>query len=182
MWEARGASIGSVECLYAGIPDFLKNLFPAFQKMLVDTLGLDVKGRLDATGYTELAQAALQKRAIFSLGYDNGFNDLDDFVYPYFHSTGVKNSFMLADATLDQMLDAQRAEFDQSRRQQLGYEIQRYLLDNVQAKLDWVGDIAMWAQWPYRRNRRIQPWFGETFLLADEWIDSAHPTYQGRPA
>jgi ABC-type transport system substrate-binding protein len=183
MWEAAGgASIGSVECLYAGIPDFLKNLFPAFQKMLVDTLGLDVKGRLDATGYTELAQAALQKRAIFSLGYDNGFNDLDDFVYPYFHSTGVKNSFMLADATLDQMLDAQRAEFDQSRRQQLGYEIQRYLLDNVQAKLDWVGDIAMWAQWPYRRNRRIQPWFGETFLLADEWIYSAHPTYQGRPA
>ncbi len=183
LWEAGGgASVGEVECMYAGIPEFLKQMFPAFQKMLADTLGLEVKGRLDATGYTELAQAALQKRAIFSLGYDNGFNDLDDFVYPYFHSTGVKNSFMLADATLDQMLEGQRAEFDEARRQQLGYEIQRYLLDNVQAKLDWVGDIAMWAQWPYRRNRVIQPWFGESFLLANEWLDSTHPTFQGRPA
>jgi hypothetical protein len=89
---------------------------------------------------------------------------------------------MLADATLDQMLDAQRAEFDEAKRQELGYDIQRYLLDNVQAKLDWVGDIAMWAQWPYRRNRRVQPWFGESFLLANEWLDSTHPTFQGRPA
>jgi len=183
LWEAGGgASVGTVECMYAGIPEFLKQLFPAFQKMLADTLGLEVKGRLDATGYTEIAQAALQKRAIFSLGYDNGFNDLDDFVYPYFHSAGVKNSFMLADATLDRMLEAQRAEFDGAKRQQLGYEVQRYLLDNVQAKLDWVGDIAMWAQWPYRRNRKVQPWFGETFLMANEWLDSAHPTFQGRPA
>ena len=110
--------------------------------MLSDNLGLQVKGRLDATGYTELAQAALQKRLVFSMGYDNGFNDLDDFVYPYFHSQGVKNSFMLADPQLDQMLEGQRAEFDEARRQQLGYEIQRYLLDNVLAKLDWVGDIA----------------------------------------
>jgi len=45
-----------------------------------------------------------------------------------------------------------------------------------------VGDIAMWAQWPYRRNRKIQPWFGESFLLANEWLDSTHPTFQGRPA
>ena len=183
LWEAGGgAAVGSVECLYAGIPDFLKQLFPAFQKMLADTLGLELKGSLDATGYTLLAQAALQKRLIFSLGYDNGFNDLDDYVYPYFHSSGVKNSFMLADPTLDQMLEGQRAEFDEARRRELGYEIQRYLLDNVQAKLDWDGDIAMWAQWPYRRNRVVQPWFGETFLLANEWLDSSDPTFQGRPA
>jgi peptide/nickel transport system substrate-binding protein len=183
MWEAGGgASVGTVECLYAGIPDFLKQMFPAFQKMLSDNLGLQTKGRLDATGYTELAQAALQKRLVFSMGYDNGFNDLDDFVYPYFHSQGVKNSFMLADPQLDQMLEGQRAEFDEARRQQLGYEIQRYLLDNVLAKLDWVGDIAEWAEWTYQRNRKIQPWFGETFLLANEWLDSTHPTFQGRPA
>jgi len=183
LWEAGGGpSIGSVECLYAGIPDFLKQLFPAFQKMLADTLGLELRGRLDATGYTELAQAALQKRLVFALTYDNGFNDLDDWVYPYFHSRGVKNSLMLADPTLDQMLEGQRAEFDEARRQQLGYEIQRYLLDKVLARLEWVGEIAPWVQWPYRRNHVSQPWYGETFLVANEWLDRTHPSFEGRPA
>jgi peptide/nickel transport system substrate-binding protein len=183
LWEAGGgASVGSVQCLYSGIPDFLKQVYPQVQNMLADNLGLELRGRLDATGYTEIAQATLQKRAIFTFGYDNGFNDLDDWVYPYFYSDGVKNSFMLADPTLDQMLEGQRAEFDEARRRELGYEIQRYLLDNVLARLDWVGDIALWAHWPYRRNRKVQPWFGETFLLANEWLDSTHPTFQGRPA
>jgi ABC-type transport system substrate-binding protein len=183
LWEAGGgASVGSVECLYAGQPDFIKQIFPQVQNMLADNLGLELRGHLDATGYTELAQATLQKRAIFVFGYDNGFNDLDDWVYPYFHSNGVKNSFMFADPTLDQMLEGQRAEFDEARRRELGYEIQRYLLDNVLARLEWIGDIALWAQWPYRRNRVIQPWFGETFLLVNEWLDSTHPTFQGRSA
>jgi ABC-type transport system substrate-binding protein len=160
----------------------VKNAFPQFQKMLADNLGLEVRGRLDATGYTEIAQAALQKRLIFVLGYDNGANDLDDFVYPYFHSTGPKNSFMLDDPKLDQMLEAQRAEFDEATRQELGYEVQRYLLDNVLARLEWTSAIGLWARWPYWRNRKVQPWFGETFFLANEWLDSTHPTFQGRPA
>jgi peptide/nickel transport system substrate-binding protein len=183
LWEAGGgASVGTVECLYAGVPDIIRNAFPQFQKMAADTLGLELKGRLDATGYTEIAQAALQKRLLFALTFDNGFSDLDDYVYAYFHSTGPKNSFMLADPQLDQMLEGQRAEFDEARRQQLGYEIQRYLLDNVLAKIDWTCGIGLWAQWPYRRNRKVQPWFGESFLLANEWLDSTHPTFDGRPA
>ncbi|HJX61268.1 MAG TPA: ABC transporter substrate-binding protein [Dehalococcoidia bacterium] len=183
LWEAGGgASVGTVECLYAGVPDIIRNAFPQFAKMAADTLGLELKGRLDATGYTEIAQAALQKRLIFALTFDNGFNDLDDYVYAYFHSNGPKNSFMLADPQLDQMLEGQRAEFDEARRQQLGYEIQRYLLDNVLAKIDWTCGIGLWAQWPYRRNRKVQPWFGESFLLANEWLDSTHPTFEGRPA
>jgi ABC-type transport system substrate-binding protein len=183
LWEAgSGASVGTVECLYAGIPENVKNVFPAFQRMLAENLGLEIKGRLDATGYTEIAQAALQKRVILLFGYDNGNNDLDDYLYPYFHSSGPKNSFMLADPQLDQMLDGQRTEFDEAARRELGYEIQRYLLDKVLARMEWVGDIALWARWPYWRNRKQQPWFGETFLLVNEWLDSTHATFQGRPA
>jgi peptide/nickel transport system substrate-binding protein len=183
LWEAGGgASVGEVECLYAGIPESVKNVFPAFQRMLAENLGLEIKGHLDATGYTEIAQAALQKRAILFFGYDNGNNDLDDFLYPYFHSSGPKNSFMLADPELDEMLDGQRTEFDEAARRELGYEIQRYLLDKVLARMEWVGDVALWARWPYWRNRKQQPWFGETFLLVNEWLDSSHATYQGRPA
>ena len=183
LWEAGGgASVGTVECLYGGVPENVKNVFPAFKEMLANNLGLEIKGRLDATGYTEIAQAALQKRAIFLFGYDNGNNDLDDYLYPYFHSTGPKNSFMLADPQLDEMLDGQRTEFDEARRRELGFEIQRYLLDNVLARMEWVGDIALWARWPYWRNRKPQPWFGETFLLVNEWLDSTDATYAGRPA
>jgi ABC-type transport system substrate-binding protein len=183
LWEAGGgASVGPVDTMYGGVPDSVKNTFPAFQKMLADNLGLELKGHLDATGYTEIAQAGLQKRLVFLFGYDNGANDLDDFLYPYFYSTGPKNSFMLADPQLDQMLDAQRVEFEEARRRELGYEIQRYVLDNVLARLEWVGDVALHARWPYWRNRKQQPWFGETFLLVNEWLDSTHPSYQGRPA
>jgi len=108
--------------------------------------------------------------------------DLDDWLYPYFHSQGVKNSFMLADAELDRLLDAQRAEFDFQKRQQLGYEIQRYLLDKVVARLDWVAFTERTTMWPYRRNHKHEPWMGLTYRWANEWLDKTDPTYQGRPA
>ena len=182
LWEAAGGpDVEPVEIVYGGIPESVKNVFPQLQRMLADNLGWEVKGRLDATGYTEIAQGVLEKRLVFVFGYDNGWIDLDDWVYAYFHSRGSKNSFMLSDSTLDNMLDAQRVEFDWERRQQLGYDIQHYLLDNVQARLEWISNVARWAEWPYRRNRRPQPWFGYLFNLANEWLDQDHPTFQGRP-
>jgi len=182
LWEAAGGpDIEPVEILYGSIPENVKAVFPQFQRMLADNLGWEVQGRMDPTGYTTIAQGVLEKRLVFVFGYDNGWIDLDDWVYPYFHSRGSKNSFMLSDSTLDAMLDAQRVEFDWQRRQQLGYDIQHYLLDKVQARLEWISNIARWAEWPYRRNRRPQPWFGYLFNLANEWLDQEHPTFQGRP-
>jgi peptide/nickel transport system substrate-binding protein len=182
MWEAAGGSqIGTVEVVYTAIPDYVKNNWPQLQRQLKEVLGLETTGHLDATGYTEIAQGLLQKRIVFCFGYDNGLIDLDDWLYPYFHSQGVKNSFMLADAELDRLLDAQRAEFDFQRRQQLGYEIQHYLLDKVAARLDWVAFIVRSTMWPYRRNHKHEPWMGLTYLWANEWLDRTHSTYQGRP-
>jgi ABC-type transport system substrate-binding protein len=183
LWEAAGGlDIGTVQALYAGIPDWTKNAWPPFQKMMADNLGLNLQGKMDATGVTEIAQAALQKTCLFSFSYDNGYSDLDDWVYPYFHSTGNKNSFNLNDPALDQMLDAQRAEFNGERRRQLGYEIQNYLLDNVVARLDWVAQIWRGCVWSYVRNYSANPWYGRTFKVADYWLDSTDPSYEGRPA
>ena len=75
-----------------------------------------------------MRRRSLEKRLVFTLAFDNGWIDLDDWLYPYFRTGGSKNSFNLSDARLDQMLDWQRAEFDLEERRQLGYEIQRYLL------------------------------------------------------
>jgi len=183
MWEAAGGpSIGTVEVVYTAIPDFVKNYWPQFQRNLKEALDFDVKGKLDPTGYTEIAQGLLQKRLVFVFGYDNGWLEPDDYLYPYFHSTGPKNSFNLSDPTLDQMLVAQREEFDRERRQQLVYDIQRYLLDNVVARLDWVAEIDRGTRWPYCKNQQYAPWFGDAFHSADVWLDSNDPTFQGRQA
>jgi peptide/nickel transport system substrate-binding protein len=183
LWEAGGGpSIGSVDVMYPGIPDFIKNSWPQFQRNLKEALGFEAKGRMDPTGYTEIAQAMLQKRMVFSYNYDNGWLEADDYLYPYFHSTGSKNSFNLSDPKLDQMLDAQREEFDRERRKQLVYDIQRYLLDNVVARLDWVADISRGMRWPYVKNRWYTVWFGDTYLQAHCWLDSTDPSYQGRPS
>jgi ABC-type transport system substrate-binding protein len=183
MWEAAGGpSIGTVEVMYTAIPDFVMNFWPQFQRNLKEVLDFDVEGRLDPTGYTEIGAGLLQKRLVFVFGYDNGWLEPDDYLYPYFHSAGSKNSFNLADPTLDQMLDGQRQEFDRERRRELVYEIQRYLLDNVVARLDWVSEIDRGTQWPYLKNQQYAPWFGDLFNKANVWLDSNDPTFQGRPA
>jgi len=183
MWEAAGGpSIGTVEVMYTAIPDFVKAYFPQFQRNLKETLGFDVKGKLDPTGYTEIAQGLLQKRLVFTFGYDNGWLEPDDYLYPYFHSTGPKNSFNLSDPTLDEMIDAQREEFDRERRRELVYDIQRYLLDKVVARLDWISEIDRGTRWPYCKNMQYHPWFGDAFSAVNRWLDSTAPTFQGRPA
>ena len=73
-------------------------------------------------------------------------------------------------------------EFEYEKRRDLGYEIQRYLLDKVAARIDWVSYVARSTNWPYRKNGRPNPWFGTTWQRANEWLDKTDPTYEGRPA
>jgi len=182
LWEeAGGPATEPFTVVYAGVPEYIKTFWPQFERALADGLGLTVKGRLDPTGSTEVAQGWLEKRLVFSLAFDNGWIDLDDWLYPYFHTGGSKNSFNLSDARLDEMLDRQRAEFDLETRRQLGYEIQRYLLDNVVARLDWVAPVDRTTLWTYVKNFKSTPWFGNHFHLANLWIDQTDPNYAGRP-
>ena len=183
MWEAAGgSSVGTVKVVYSNIPASVAAYWPQLQRQLKEVLGLETEGHLDQTGYTEIAQGLLQKRIVFSFSWDNGVLDPDDYLYPYFHSTGSKNSFGLSDPKLDQMLVDQREEFDQERRKQLVYDIQNYLLDNVAVRLDWVCDISRGPRWSYAKNRWFAPWFGDTYQLVHAWLDSTDPAFQGRPA
>jgi len=117
-----------------------------------------------------------------TFGFDNGWNDLDDYVYPFFHSKGPKNSFMLSDPELDRMLEAERGEMEYERRRQLGFEIQDYLLDKVMPMAVWVSTINRSVEWSYRKNVPVTPWHDAGFHRADEWLDTSDPTWQGRPA
>jgi peptide/nickel transport system substrate-binding protein len=183
MWEAAGGSaVGPIDIYYSGVPSSVSDYWPQLQRQLKEILGLESSGTLDPSGYTTIAQGFLQKRLVFTLGWDNGWMEPDDYLYPYFHSTGSRNSFNLSDPTLDRMLEEQRQEFDTEKRQQMVYDIQHYLLDKVVARLDWVCDITRGMLWPYVKNRWYSAWFGDTFQQADNWLDSTDPTFQGRSA
>jgi peptide/nickel transport system substrate-binding protein len=183
MWEAAGGSaVGPIDIYYSGVPSSVSDYWPQLQRQLKEILGLESSGTLDPSGYTTIAQGLLQKRLVFTLGWDNGWMEPDDYLYPYFHSTGSRNSFNLSDPELDRMLEEQRQEFDTEKRQQMVYDIQHYLLDKVVARLDWVCDITRGMLWPYVKNRWYSAWFGDTFQQADNWLDSTDPTFQGRSA
>jgi peptide/nickel transport system substrate-binding protein len=183
MWEAAGGSaVGPIDIYYSGIPSSVSDYWPQLQRQLKEILGLESSGTLDPSGYTTIAQGFLQKRLVFTLGWDNGWMEPDDYLYPYFHSTGSRNSFNLSDPTLDRMLEEQRQEFDTEKRQQMVYDVQHYLLDKVVARLDWASDITRGMLWPYLKNRWYSAWFGDTYQHADTWLDSTDPTFQGRPS
>jgi peptide/nickel transport system substrate-binding protein len=185
LWAAAGGeSLDPTDedlVVYAGIPDTVPKVWPQFTKMISDNLGFELNGHVDSSGYTELDKCTLIKSCIFTFNYDNGWIELDDWLYPYYHTDGVKNSFGISDPKLDEMLEAQRAEFDYERRLQLGYEIQHYLLDEVNGMLYWVSNSWPGTHWGYRRNRHPIPWFGGSYNWADQWLDKTHPHFEGRP-
>jgi peptide/nickel transport system substrate-binding protein len=183
LWEAAGGSaVPKISVVTAGIPTYIPSFFPQFQLMLKEVLGLDVEMDLDPSGYTKLAQGFVEKTIFLSLGFDNGWNDLDDYTFPYFHTTGAKNSFNLSDSELDSMLEKERAEFDDEARREIGFQIQDYLLEKVAGMHIWVSTINSSVYWPYRKNLWYTPWFGNTFRRANEWMDQSDPAFQGRPA
>jgi len=113
--------------------------------------------------------------------------DLDDWVYPFYHTDGTRNSFRISDPVLDPMLEAQRREFDNDRRRQLGYDIQRYLLGQkdpsaaaANVRLDYISPYVAFVRWPYFKNAVTFPWFGSQYWAANVWLDKNDPSYEGR--
>jgi peptide/nickel transport system substrate-binding protein len=189
LWAA-GNGPSSTKMIFAGIPAYIpEKAMPEMKRQLQEVLGLTIEETVDPTGYNGLAQAFLHDAAdetdgVFpsSWGFDNGWIDLDDWLYPYFHTGGTKNSFLLSDPALDAKLDAQRAEFDTKNRQALGYDLQNYLLESVLARLDYCSPVTRGVSWSYVKNTFEATWFGSNFLFANVWIDQGDPNYSGRPA
>lgn len=192
LWDAAkadGRAPDVIEALFAGQPRFIPEIaLPEMQRMLMETLGVRLEAEVDGTGYTQLfqclsrnQQGETQGTCAFTWGFDNGWIDLDDWVYPYFHSQGTKNSFGLRDDQLDAMLEAQRREFNFDRRRELGLNIQHFLLDRVNARLEYANPVARALHWPYVKNAFTSTWLGDNFRFADVWLDRSDPSIQGRP-
>ena len=112
---------------------------------------------------------------------DTGPIDLDDWLYPYFHSAGVKNTFALRDADLDAAIDAQRVELDENKRREIGFGIQRRLLA-LNLGVNFVSERLIALSWPYVKNFPVDMSDGYQHRFADCWIDRGDPTFRGRTA
>lgn len=128
---------------------------------------------------SQLVNLLLTAEAPFAAGPDTGWIDLDDWVYPYFHSNGSKNSFPLRDSELDALIEAQRVEFDEAARRELGYQIQRRLLA-INAGVNLVSERVVTLSWPYVKGLPLDTADGYQHRLANTWIDKSDPTFQGR--
>lgn len=143
-------------------------------RQLQANLGIPVK--VSPVPIGELIQRLFDRQAPWAAGPDTGWTGLDDWTYQYFHSSGTNNSFLLRDEDLDAQLDAQRAEMDPDIRQQLGYAIQRKLLEmNVAA--NFVSETVVTLMWPYVKDFPADAADGYQDRFADCWIDQNDPSF-----
>lgn len=177
LYEAVGSP--PLDITFGDQPSYVPQFAPQYKRKLEEVLGAKVDYKVRS--YAIINEGVLRGTMPFTFGYDNGWIDLDDWVYPYFHSNSPGNAFRVSDPQLDSLLDAQREAFDIEERQQLGYQIQRYLLENVLARLDFASYYMLWVAWPYYKNFRPATFFGNSFHLANAWLDRSDPTWGSRP-
>jgi len=147
------------------------------QEQLKSTLDLGVTV-LSVTA-AELGKRLLTEQAPWAVGPDDGWIDLDDWVFPYFHSEGTKNTFPLRDADLDALIASQRVELDEEQRQLIGYDIQRKLLA-LNVGINFVSERVVSLTWPYVKNLPLDASDGYQHRFADSWIDQTDPSFRGR--
>jgi peptide/nickel transport system substrate-binding protein len=144
---------------------------------LKQTLNLDVNVSL--VNQTQMGTGLLDGSYAWAAAPDNGWVDLDDWVYPYFHSSGTKNTFPLRDADLDKVIESQRIELDANKRRDIGYDIQRKLLV-LNPAVNFVSETLVSLAWPYVRDFPLDASDGYQHRFADCWIDKSQPDFKGR--
>ena len=194
LYEEAGSP--ELEFTFADTPDYIKDFAPDFVQGLRDAIGANVKKEV-VRSYPIISEQLLKGCDVMKAtwGFDNGWIDLDDWVYPYFKTGASKNSFGVSDPEMDKLLDAQRREFDEEKRREIGFQIQRYLLGvkpdgsgpldlrpntAAFARLDYATLIGASVSWPYYKNRYTFPWFGNNHWMANYWLDRSDPSFGSR--
>ena len=128
---------------------------------------------------SEFVSRLFSADAPWAAGPDTGSIDLDDWVYPYFHSAGVKNTMAVRNADMDALIASQRAQFDVEQRQATGFEIQRQLLEQA-AAVNFVSEELVALTWPYVKDFPLDANDGYQHRFANTSIDREHPSIRGR--
>lgn len=175
------------EMWFADVPSYIPAYSKTYGETMRKNLGTDLK--IAIRPYISILESFVRadcERGLIYWGFNNGSIDLDDWVYP-FRTGEPRNLIRLSDPELDVLLDDQRREFNAERRRELGYEIQRYLLGvtgdkpGAYAALPYATLVQASVSWPYYKNRVSFPWFGNSYWLANVWLDRNDAAYVGRP-
>ncbi|MDO8614161.1 MAG: ABC transporter substrate-binding protein [Dehalococcoidia bacterium] len=189
LYEAAG-SPEIPQLWFANIPAYIGRFAATYVETIQKNLGANI--RTISHPYSRIAEGLVKEecdQAAMTWGFDNGWIDLDDWVYPYFKTGAPKNSFKVSDLALDELLEAQRREFDADKRRALGYRIQKYTMGlepgkedspAALARLDYAAPGGGGVAWPYLKNRTSWPWFGNSYWVAQTWLDKNDPSIQGK--
>ncbi len=147
------------------------------REQLKQALDLNVTVTPVQTG--ELVKRLFAGSAPWAAGPDSSHTDLDDCVFPYFHSEGTQNTFPLRDKEMDALIVSQRTELDAGKRRQIGFDIQRKLLA-LNVGVNFVSERVVALSWPYVRDFPLDASDGYQHRFASCWIDRNDPTFHGR--
>jgi peptide/nickel transport system substrate-binding protein len=149
----------------------------AVWSQLKTNLGLDIT--VTPVPLSQLGKGLIDGGYAWAAAPDVGWIDLDDWVFPYFHSTGIRNSFALRDSDLDKAIESQRGELDAMKRQQIGFDIQRKLLA-LNAGVNFLSEKVITLTWPYVQGFPTDASDGYQDRFASCWLDKSDATYHGR--
>lgn len=153
------------------------NLGSLIARHVYEALGIPVEK--EVVPINELVQRHFAGEAAWVAAPDNGWLDLDDWLFPYFHSQGTQNSFALRNEDLDAKIASQRAEFDHDARRQIGLDVQRQLLQ-INAGVNLISERVVALRRPYVRAMPLDIMDGYQDRFSDCWIDTSDPTFRGR--
>lgn len=181
--------IAAVPAIFAGVPKAIAGpAAEAVRRQLAETIGMRLVPVIDPTGDVLLGGAlrrnvegAAEGAVLFTFGLEGAGADLDDHVYQ-FRSGQTANTYRNEDATLDDMIDRQRSEFDEDARRQIGHDIQQYLLGKANVRIEYLAPVQRRLRWGYARDVHQALCFGGSERLAGAWLDTGHPAWSTRPA
>ncbi|MCC7363798.1 MAG: ABC transporter substrate-binding protein [Dehalococcoidia bacterium] len=182
--KALLAAFAAEKTVPADIPIFVESVAEAnlglgslISEQLARNLGLKVT--VYAVPIGELIRRMFAGEAPWVAGPDTGWVDLDDWLYPYFHSTGTNNSFPMRDEELDKLIESQRTELNEENRRAIGFDVQRKLL-GLHAGVSFCSERLISLTWPYVKGFPLDTADGYQHRFADTWIDRNDPTFRGR--
>ncbi len=142
---------------------------------------LDLNITVNAVPIENIIQRLIDGTAPWVAGVDTGWLDLDDWLYPYFHTNGPKNTFPLRDPEIDSLIVNQRGEYDEAYRRNVAHQIQRKLLQ-LNPGANFVSERVVTLSWPYVKNFPVDIAQGFQDRLASTWLDRNDPTLPRRGA
>ena len=80
---------------------------------------------------------------------------------------------------IDRLIEKQRVTTDQIERREIGFDVQRELLQ-LHLASNFVSERVISLQWPYLQEFPLDIGFSFQERLASCWIDQSHPTFFNR--